>query len=477
MQNMKNILHDIKKLILQGESEILEFKKSTAQLKPIFATLCGFLNNNGGTVVIGVSSSGKIIGQDITDNTKQEIAQHIAKIEPAAQFEISYVKTPTNKQLIMIRSPKGIHCPYVYDARAYQRNQSSTSRMSQHRYEQLLVERGQLNYAWDDQTALNCSIEDLNKEKILAAIHHGIIKKRLPASTIKKELGDILEQLHLLENGVLKNAAMVLFGKDTLNRYLQCELRMARFKDTTRHEFLDSDIVYGNLFYLLDEGELFAKRHISVAAKITAESFRRVETPEIPYDVIREALLNALCHRNYAMQGGSVGLAFYSNRIEISNHGGLQTGMTIEQIKQGYSKPRNNRIAFALHKCGYIEHWGRGIEEMIQGCISAGLPEPTFENNPMEFKIIFSLTDQVVEKNKRTINKIEVNLTERQQEIIDVFVAQNGMPLKVKELEVILENRYIPRMLRRDLFALKEKGLVDVKGHTNKAIWFLKNQA
>ena len=208
--------------------------------------------------------------------------------------------------------------------------------MSQYRYEQLLVERGQLKHEWDDQTALNYSINDLDEEKILEAVHHGITTTRLPVTTIKKKLKHIIEQFHLLNNNVVKNAAVVLFGKDTLAHYPQCELKMARFKDTTRHEFLDSNIIHGNLFYLLEEGEIFSKRHIAIAAKITSESFRRIETPQIPYDVIREALINALCHRDYGMRGSSVGLAFYSNRIEISNSGGLQRGMTIEQIKQGY---------------------------------------------------------------------------------------------------------------------------------------------
>ncbi|MGD9153115.1 MAG: ATP-binding protein [Gammaproteobacteria bacterium] len=472
---MKKInLSQIKKLIAKGESDTIEFKKTTAQLKSAFETLCAFLNENGGTVIFGVSSTGNITGQDVTDNTKQEIAAHIAKIEPSAQFDISYLKIPSGKQLIIIQTKKGDHCPYVYDGRAYVRHQSSTSRMSQHRYEQLLVERGQLNHAWDDQAALHCSINDLDEERILEAVHHGIMKKRLPASTIKKDLNHILEQFHLLENGKLKNAAVVLFGKDMFSRYPQCELRMARFKDTTRHEFLDSDLIHGNLFYLLEEGELFAKRHISVAAKITSESFRRVETPQIPYDVVREALINALCHRNYSMRGGSVGLAFYSNRIEISNNGGLQSGMTIKQIKKGFSNPRNKHIAFVLHKCGYIEHWGRGIDEMMQGCAAAGLPEPIFETETMEFKVIFPLMEQVVETDKKKAFGLPADLTPKQQDIINTLIKQKGNPMRLKELQELLGNRYPERTLRRELTKLKEKGLIDRAGHTNKVVWFIK---
>lgn len=470
----KFTLTSIKKLISQGESETLEFKKSTTQSKPAFETLCAFLNNAGGTVVIGVSSSGNIVGQNVTDNTKQEIANHIAKIEPTTQLDISYLKLTDDKHLIIIQAKKGNHLPYTYDGRAYQRNQSSTTHMSQHRYEQLLVERGQLNHDWDDLVARNYSINDLDEEKILEAVHHGITKKRLPASTIKKELKQILEQFHLLKNGELKNAAVVLFGKDTLEDYPQCELRMARFKDITRHEFLDGNIIHGNLFYLLEEGELFAKRHISVAAKITSKSFRRVETPQIPYDVIREALTNALCHRDYSMRSGSVALAFYINRAEVSNSGGLPSGITIEQIKRGLSKPRNKRIAFVLHKCGYIEHWGRGIEEMMQGCKEAKLPEPVFENIPVEFKVIFPLSEKALEIKESKAIELPEDLDKRQLDIIKVLTAQKGNPLRLKEIEELLKNRYPERTLRRELNNLKDMGLVDRTGKTNKLVWFIK---
>ena len=136
-----------------------------------------------------------------------------------------------------------------------------------------------------------------------------------------------------------------------------------------------------------------------------------------------------------------------------------------------HSNPRNKRIAFVLHKCGYIEHWGRGIDEMIKGCASAGLPEPIFKNNSMEFKIIFPLTDQAL-KAPQTI-KLPPDLTARQLEIMAIFISQDK-PLKVKELQELLENRYIDRMLRRELNTLKEKGLIASQGHTNKTTWFLR---
>ena len=105
-------------LIQQGESQHLEFKKSTTQLKPGFETVCAFLNGEGGTVLIGVTNNGQVLGQDVSDNTRQEIAREISKIEPPVQPIISYVPTGTGKFVIAIEARAGRHAPYVYQSTA-----------------------------------------------------------------------------------------------------------------------------------------------------------------------------------------------------------------------------------------------------------------------------------------------------------------------------------------------------------------------
>src|SRR5277367_3964658 len=103
-------IKQLKSLIAQGESETLEFKTSTAQLKPACETLCGYLNAKGGTVLIGVRNNGEIIGQDVTDSTRQEIANELRKFEPTPQILVEYIKIK-NKQIIAMQAPAGKHLP------------------------------------------------------------------------------------------------------------------------------------------------------------------------------------------------------------------------------------------------------------------------------------------------------------------------------------------------------------------------------
>ncbi len=131
------MLKKIEEIIQCGENDQVEFKKSTGVLHAAFETVCAFLNSKGGVVLIGVTDDGRIVGQDVADGTKQEIASHITKIEPSAQslIEVKYWSVENEKKVICITVNKGKHCPYTYDGRAFCRNESTTSRMTQHGYE------------------------------------------------------------------------------------------------------------------------------------------------------------------------------------------------------------------------------------------------------------------------------------------------------------------------------------------------------
>ena len=278
-------IKQIDSLIHQGESETLEFKKSTARLASAFETVCAFLNGQGGIVIIGATDSGKIVGQNVSDATRQEMASHIAKVEPSAQSQInvSYVALGKAKQVITIKVENGSHAPYTYDRRPFYRNQSTTSKMPQHRYEQLLVERGQLNHSWEDLVAADYDLEDLDHDEISRTIQDGIRVNRIPPDAVTDSIETALGRLELLEKGRLKNAAVVLFAKKLFPTYSQCILKMARFKGTNHlGDFLDNQQIYGNIFKLLTEADHFLRRHLPIASFFQADSFERIDEPALP---------------------------------------------------------------------------------------------------------------------------------------------------------------------------------------------------
>jgi ATP-dependent DNA helicase RecG len=171
----------------------------------------------------------------------------------------------------------------------------------------------------------------------------------------------------------------VVFGREFLPHYPQCQLRLARFRGTDKNEFLDQRQLHGHAFDLLSEAMQFLTRHLPVAGRIEPGVFERVDEPLFPPVALREALVNAFCHRDYAQAGGAVSVAMYDDRLEIWSSGELPLGMKVEDLKRVHlSRPRNPLIAEVFYRRGLVERWGRGTQKIVELCLRAGHPEPEF---------------------------------------------------------------------------------------------------
>ncbi len=370
----------VKELIAQSESDRIEFKETTGQLERGMETLCAFLNARGGTVLFGVNDKGKIIGQDLSDKTKRDIAESIRRIEPFAKVDVSYINIPDNGRNIIVFSVDDQRDmrPYSYKGRAYQRIESVTSVMSQDTCYNLLLQRGGKR-SWESLINSELRLEDLDERLIMNAVRGGVRGGRLPASTQAESVQDILEKFDLLHNGNLNNAAAVLFGKRFYD-YPQCLLRMARFKGVSKDEFWDNQRVQGNIYDLLDAAMAFFFKHLSLSGKI--EGLYREEELSVPYKALRECCINAFAHRFYHESGGSVSIAIYDDRIEVTNVGKFPSDMPIERLLGNHdSKPQNPIIASVLYKSTVLESWGRGIKLMVDECKRIGIPEPEFRSD------------------------------------------------------------------------------------------------
>ncbi len=382
-------LEDIKDLIVQNENEQVEFKETTGQLERGMETLCAFLNGVGGTVLFGVTDNGKIIGQDLSDKTKRDIVEAIRRVEPLTVIKISYAAIPgTGRYVIVLHADPQLSArPFVYKGRAYQRIESVTTVMSQEKYNLLLLQRGG-KYGWEAIINENLEIESLDVNTIRGAVRMGIESGRLPETTIIEEIPLILRKFDLLsDDGKLKNAAAVLFGKK-MSDYPQCLLRMARFKGTNKDEFVDNQRVHGNIFELLDAAMAFFFKHLSLSGKV--EKLYREEELTIPYKALRESCINSFSHRLYHKPGSSVSIAIYDDRVEIINSGAFPEDMTLERLLGPHdSEPQNPIIANVLYKSKVLESWGRGIGLMISECRRVGLLDPEFHSDGAFVQVVF----------------------------------------------------------------------------------------
>lgn len=380
---------DIKSLTVRNENEQVEFKETTGQLERGMETLCAFLNGTGGTVLFGVTDKGRITGQEVSDKTKRDMVEAIRRLEPMASVQVSYIPLPDGDKMIIALSVEDSRSnrPFCYKGRPYYRVESGTSTMPQAVYNQLLLARDEAKYRWELFENPRLSLRDMDENEILKTVRLGIECGRLPENT-GSDVSVILERFGLLANGVLNNAAAVLFANRELIEYPQCLLRLARFKGTDKMVFMDNQRVQGNLFKLLDAAMAFLFKHLSLSG--TTEGLEREEHLTVPYKAIREGVINALCHRQFRTPGGSVGIAIYDDRVEIENPGTFPRDWDMEKMKSGHcSEPQNPLIATVLYKRKLLESWGRGISLMTEECQKANLPEPEFKLSQSFVVLIF----------------------------------------------------------------------------------------
>lgn len=376
-------IEEIRALVAADESRTLELKKSTGELKDGMHAACAFLNTEGGWLIFGVfPKSLKIVGQEVSDHTQQEVAQAIAGIEPAADVRVEYVDVPEhpgNKVIAMHfdgwvwgDKPRTFHgCPYY-------KVESTTMVMPREVYDERIRAHRPKEFSWEMQPADGVTLADLNVKHIQGCIRLGVEGGRIPSSALSAPIEDTLAKWKLLKDGVPTNGAAVLFS-DNIDEYPQFRLRMARFLGTDKNEFIDNQRVEGGFFDLLDAGMAFFFKHLNLSGKITNHSLYREERLEVPYAALREALINSLCHRQWEAHNLTNSIAIYDDRIEIANPGVFPRQLSPETIKEPHeSYPYNLKIAEALYKSTLLENWGSGAKRIMDACREQGVDEPTW---------------------------------------------------------------------------------------------------
>lgn len=320
-------------LIAAGESLTLELKKSTAEKDRACRSLCALANGQGGQVVFGVTPAGKVLGQKVTDRTLEELAQEFQGFEPATD-------------------------------------------------------------RWEMQPAVGCGIDTLDQRELVVTIEEAIRRGRMEDPGTRDPMG-LLRGLGLLVQGdQISRAAIALFCKDdhSIPEFPQFNLRVARFKGTTRDEFLDNRQYAGNAFALMRRAERFLIDWMPVAGKIVPGQMARIDTPALPVEAVREALANAFIHRDYTSAAGSVSVALYDDRLEVISPGELHFGLTPEKLYLPHeSKPWNPWIAKVFYRRGLIETWGRGTLKIAGLMQEAGLAAPALRVNDDFVTMTFAL--------------------------------------------------------------------------------------
>lgn len=345
---------------LGRETETLEFKKSTGELKEGIISIASILNKHQkGELYFGVRPDGTPIGQDISEKTLREISQAIANhIEPQIFPEITAVHIDEH-ECVLVRF-EGYNTPYLaYDvARIRVADEDKT--MSQQELVAYLRRMDSGKDTWERNIS-NFSAEQVDEDKVKQYIEKGHAAKRIEFEYTDKVTA--LNKLLLTDGTQLLNAGMVLFCEN-----MYTELQMAIFAGTERLTFLDIQRNRGTVFELVSLAEKYIMANIHWRVKFDG-SLQRKEIPEIPTDAIREALINSFCHKDYgACQSNEV--AIYKDRVEIYNPGKFPDGYEPEDFISGEERPvrRNPLITSILYYSKDVESFGTGLKRISDAC-------------------------------------------------------------------------------------------------------------
>ena len=330
----------------------------------------------------------------------------------------------------------------------------------------MLFEHMHHDRRWENQPADRWTMDDLDLAEIRNTVAEAVRIGRLnePGG---RDPEDLLRGLGLLRGGVLFRAAAVLFGKaERLQCDMpQCLLRVARFRGFDRSEFLDNRQFNGNAFTLLESALRFLRDTLPIASRFESGRMERIDEPLYPPLATREALANALCHRDYAMAGGSIGLAVYDDRLEVTSTGPLHFGLTPDDLFVPHeSQPWNPLIARTFYRRGIIEEWGRGTIRMAELAVSAGLPRPEIEVRSGNVAVCFRHADHASLRSTGGV------LTEQQMTILQLL-RRSRNPMALRDIRAAMGMEENGRRVREDLAILKARGLVESTGMGRGARW------
>ena len=231
---------------------------------------------------------------------------------------------------------------------------------------------------WDTRVPQGATLDDLDSEYITRFVGLAHRGRKFPLSE-DTDVIEVLTHLDLLDEGRPKNAALLLFGKKPQRFAISSEIKCAQFYGTEKAKPILSLHAYkGTAFQLVDQAIEFVMSRINISVGTRKNGPQAPVTPEIPRDVIAEAIVNAVAHRDYN-SNGSVQVELYANRLEVRNPGTLPKTLTLQKLRQAHNSiPGNPLLAESLYLTKHIERMGTGTRDMIDNCISAGLPEPEF---------------------------------------------------------------------------------------------------
>jgi ATP-dependent DNA helicase RecG len=375
------------------ESQTVEYKQNWRD--DCVKAVSAFANSEGGVLIIGLDDQGKPSGLKNVKRLLENIPNTIRnKLGIIPSVELN----KKNKKDIIKITITQCSVPISYNGKYYFRSGSTVQELRGKDLADFLVKKS--GSTWDDVVEKRADFEEIDNDSIEKFKKHAV--DRIPSIINEKDNTILLQKLNLLADKHLKRSSVLLFGNDPQQFYRQSVVRIGKFLSET--EIQTTDIVKGNLFAQL-ESILEILRTKYLLSEIKYEGIHRRDILEYPYEALREAVINALIHRDYSGTS-QIQIRVYPDKLIIMNEGKLPHEVPVEKLKTSHlSIPRNTLLAEVFYYAGFIELWGHGTIKIVENCRKQGLPEPNFS----EENGVMTVTFYKDKWNKENLKKLGLN--------------------------------------------------------------------
>jgi len=430
----------IKDLIKTGEGYNLEFKEKIGS--NLDKEICAFANANGGKIILGVEDSGEVIGFKLSNSDTSKIQSIARNMDPSFKVDIEIIEN-----MIVINVIEGKNKPYSIGGKFYLRIGANSQQMQRDEIREFFQKEGLVLFDEKPNPKF-----DLDKD-----FNHYKFKKFLNLAKItdNQDHKNTLKNLSLIEDEKLKNAGVLFFCHRITKFFMQGEISCVLYQGKTKTNILDKKGFDADILSNYENAYNFILSKLNTNYIIGRE---REEKLELPEDAIREALINAFVHRDY-FSNGHIQIDIFSDRVEISNPGGLVSGLSKEDFGKR-SLPRNPLLMGLMLRANKVEKVGSGIQRIKDAMKKFGL-KVKFENTKF-FTVIFERKEI-----KNVPENVPENVPDRLKMIRD-FMSKNN---KIKISELAKRLSVNEKTIKRDIEKLKEEGLLKRVGGAKGGSW------
>lgn len=438
-----------------SETQNIEYKSSWRD--EYLKWICGFANANGGTIFIGKDDSGNVVGISDSKRLMEEIPNKV-KDTLGILVDVNLHKTKQGEFIEIVVEPYPY--PVNYKGQYHIRSGSTKQELKGAALDKFLLQKK--GKRWDGVPVPKVSVKDLKQETFEFFRKRAFKSQRIDEDSLTDSNEHLIENLQLKEGEYLKRSAILLFHSNPEKFVTGAYIKIGYFQSDDDLKFQDE--IHGNLFEQIEKTmDLLFTKYIK--AEISYEGINRVEKFEYPKEAVREALLNAVAHKDYS-GGVPIQISVYSDKIIFWNEGQLPENWTVKTLLEKHaSRPYNPDIANALFRSGYIESWGRGTIKIIKECKQAGIPEPVFSYDSSDISVEFRKNIY----NEKYLQSLDLN--ERQVKAL-LYLKEKG---KITNSDYQTLNDVSRETATRDLKELIDKQLIKPSGQKGAGAFYTLN--